>query len=304
MNFSKFKKPMIIYFIFVILVLSSGISLVFLNNEFEFKIPLPNGIIFLFSIILIILTPIIGIFFGYKLGPLYLWIHKKVFGRGLDYYIQEKEIPEKGNLNYINLIYPALMVVNICIMLSKNATIQDILLSEAGKNDQMITIILMTILLPLGIIVATTLFIPAFSLDDAGIVYTNRKKAIKTRTTIEIRSVGNWYLLLLKGFAGISTLLSFYKLISDILIIMRSETMNPLNLIGTIFWPIMPFIIMIMLIPCAIILFVRYDKSNIFMKKWANKFEIKTILDEIVFHEKSLAFDDSVNLKDLHYPKL
>jgi hypothetical protein len=53
------------------------------------------------------------------------------------------------------------------------------------------------------------LFAAVWLIDDAGIICSNKKKIIGTDKTIEIRSVGSTFNKILKGYAGISVILSF-----------------------------------------------------------------------------------------------
>ncbi len=57
----------------------------------------------------------------------------------------------------------------------------------------------------------TLLFVPLWLLEDAGVIC--ERKVIGRRVTADIEGVGNWYLALLKGFAGITTVIA-YLLIS------------------------------------------------------------------------------------------
>ncbi|MFX1264833.1 MAG: hypothetical protein ACFFH0_05605 [Promethearchaeota archaeon] len=57
----------------------------------------------------------------------------------------------------------------------------------------------------------TLLFVPLWLLEDTGVIC--ERKATGRRVTADIEGVGNWYLALLKGFAGITTVIA-YLLIS------------------------------------------------------------------------------------------
>ncbi|MFW9944919.1 MAG: hypothetical protein ACFFB7_07970 [Candidatus Sifarchaeia archaeon] len=57
----------------------------------------------------------------------------------------------------------------------------------------------------------TLLFVPLWLLEDTGVIC--EREATGRRVTADIEGVGNWYLALLKGFAGITTVIA-YLLIS------------------------------------------------------------------------------------------
>ncbi|MHA2379416.1 MAG: hypothetical protein ACXADS_09060 [Candidatus Thorarchaeota archaeon] len=53
----------------------------------------------------------------------------------------------------------------------------------------------------------TLLFVPLWLLEDTGVIC--EREAVGRRVTADIEGVGNWYLALLKGFAGITTVIAY-----------------------------------------------------------------------------------------------
>ena len=118
--------------------------------------------------------------------------------------------------------------------------------------------------------IAIALFAPVWFLMDAGIVYSNKKKLEKKRLPPEVRSVGGWYLYLLKGYAGISVLFAFYEMYTGFLAAESGNEFNP----GFIILLLIPLLIAILMLPAIVIYDMTSEQRNKYVLKYASKFGI------------------------------
>lgn len=248
------------------------------TEGFSKIIPLPTaGTQSLWMISFTILASIVGALIGgFIFGPFFLLSHKKVIGRKMIYGFQNRAQSNKFKGAFFKTLFPALLTVNFCLIFSSNSTIQEIVLRNPGEDmDQMLTF---SAILPLISGVSMAIFSPTWFLLDAGVVYTNKKKVENNSDPIEIRSVGGWYIYLMKGYAGISVIFAFYTFYSNL-----ASTVSDFSA-GTvlifIIWPIMPIFIALMLILGIISLDMTFNKRREFIRKWANKFGILESLEE------------------------
>ena len=84
------------------------------------------GTIIGFSYFFSIIGAFGGIFIGYILGPLFLYFHKKIIGRKMEYGIIDKPQPNKFN-SYFKGFFPALMAIEFGFVVALNPIILDIL---------------------------------------------------------------------------------------------------------------------------------------------------------------------------------
>ncbi len=271
----KYMKPLGVFIIVIGFIL--GISL--LANDTGFARFLPNqlgfqiGYIFWMSAI----AAIIGaVFTGYILGPLFLVVHKYTIGMRMTFGIQERPVPQKLKI-YFKALFPALMALNLAFMFSDSALAQEIIISpewlaNPGTSQVQVPLVVLAMLLPLMSGIALGLFSPVFFLLDAGIVFTNKEKVRNTRDPIEVRSVGGWYNYMLKGYAGISVIISF--------ILFASVVVPTLNNPAVVLVVFLPIIMLIMYIPAFIILEYTAEHRKKFMRKIANRFGIKEPLSD------------------------
>lgn len=99
-------------------------------------------------------------------------IHVKIFGRKLEYGIQELKTPPKFK-NIFKGFFPILLSVNITLLLAANQDLMNIiiypdhLVSEGINSQGVIFLLMYTIGIGLG------LFSTVWLINDAGIVYSN-----------------------------------------------------------------------------------------------------------------------------------
>ena len=237
-------------------------------------------ILFLSIPVLSIIAFIIG---GDVLTPFLLYIHKKVLGRKLIYGIQERKRPEKFKGAFIKSLFPAMLAFNIGILLMDETWIHDLIFHISFQVADVIykEILTLTLLFPIICAIGICAFSAAFFLIDAGIEYTNKGKRKVKRGSfpIDVRSVGGYYLYYLKGYAGISVILSIIDLIIRYFGALSGAGVV-FQIINIITWPFMPFILALFMVPVFIIQDISHDRWQKYTLKWADKMDIMGELED------------------------
>ncbi|MFX0073300.1 MAG: hypothetical protein ACFFAO_19650 [Candidatus Hermodarchaeota archaeon] len=281
MSFKKYMKPLLIYaflnlfLIVLVLIIINSIDDVG-GNWIRFS-PTNNAaydVVYMF-IMITICAIIGGTFVGYALGPLYLYAHKKIVGRKMIYGIQEKEKPDKFKKYFLKGLFPALMALNFALMFAFTDWVQTIATTNQGESGETTPMVTLLALLALMTGISMGVFSSAWFLLDAGIVYTNKEKVKDLSDPIEIRSVGGWYNYLLKGYAGISVILSFYAFFWYMYEIMEiGNRIDGMNIMFIIFYPTLPLVIAILSFPALILLDLTHNHRKKYIRKIAEKFKI------------------------------
>jgi len=238
-------------------------------------------LIFLLIPILSILAYFLG---GYLFTPLLILLHKKIIGRNLIYGIEERERPKEFKGAFLKSVFPALMAFNIAILLSDETVIHNFIFTSSFQSEvapAILQILTITILLPLVSAIGIAVFSATFFLIDSGIEYSNKeqKKVIDGSYPIEVRSIGTYYLYFLKGYAGISVIISIVQLLSEYLTSI-DDVGSIIYITNLLAWPLMPFVIALFMVPAVIIQDATYNARNQFVRKWAEKFGISGRLED------------------------
>jgi hypothetical protein len=211
MKISYYKKPIILYiatylFGIIVFVVAPPNS-----TPYTPLIPIDNAVLEIFTALIdYSIAGILGAFLlGYILAPVFLFIHVKVIGRKLQYGFIEREFPPKFKKTFKGF-FPVLFAVNLSLLLAANQELMNLIIypdhqAPIGQINPIGVVILLMYTVGIGM----GLFSAVWLIDDAGLICSNKTKIKKTGKTLEIRSVGNTFKSLLKGYAGISVLLSF-----------------------------------------------------------------------------------------------
>ncbi len=150
----------------------------------------------------------------------YLGLHRIFTGGSYNYYIQKRDSLEIQTSHAKRLITPALVSLGVSFSLTQ---VPDIVYSlfVVESFDSLPAPVAAPLLasMPLFFILLliasfiSIVFAPAWMLEDIGIICEKRS----TGETADIMGVGNWYLTLLKGFGGITTLLAYVFISIDMI---------------------------------------------------------------------------------------
>ena len=143
-------------------------------------------------------------------------------------------------------------------------------------------IMMISALFPLMGAIGMGVFAPVWFLQDGGIVFSNTEKVKDKAEPTEIRSVGGWYLYILKGYAGISVIISFYTFLSEF---MATNEIGGggMEIVFMIIWPIMPFLLAFIYMPGIAVLDMIYEKRKRYVVNLAGKMGITKKVEPPVF---------------------
>ncbi|MFX0021132.1 MAG: hypothetical protein ACFE9S_02325 [Candidatus Hermodarchaeota archaeon] len=285
MKKSKYNKSLIIFCVYCLFWVGISIAMSRILGYGENLSPIiPFGdagleIAFI-SILFIPLASIVGILIGgYLFTPVFLFSHTKIFRNRYQYGIYTK--PEYKKFKFASQgLFASLMAINISLLLLNPDIVRFITgnygasLTELNPDDYTVTFV---VLLIFTFIFTNLLFSPTWFLMDSGILYSNKSNLRNTDKPLEIRSIGRWYEQFLKGYAGVSVLLSYVEFIT----IFFPATGNNLPLFITmliIFIPF-PFIMIIPSIPALIMLDKIKQKRINFVLNKARSFGITDTME-------------------------
>jgi hypothetical protein len=175
---------------------------------------LPGNILFDF-IWLYVFSLIVGIiaYFASPLISVLLWkLHRLITSKNYNYYIQKSGIQTVTLPQPRRMILPAFVALGISYSISNIRSLANaIFVTESfgtlapEAQTIVISMALLFILLLLSVFIML-LFTPMWLMQDRGLVC---ELKLKSRMTADIEGVGNWYLKMMKGFAGISTIAAY-----------------------------------------------------------------------------------------------
>jgi hypothetical protein len=281
---NKYKKQTILALIVIIFLIINSLISFFLIPELS-SYPLTNIIpgdhmiaeISMIFLLLTVFSLLSVLIIGQFLGILILRIHKKALGKNLEYGLQELKRPDVFKLSIVGLI-PALLTINIAMILSNNDSIVNLVLTTAALTEfevQADTIgpILWTFLaiLPYASIISIGIIIPIWALIETGVTYSSKKQGADGAKPVEVRTVGGWLYSLIKGYTGIGTVVTYY------IFIMRFITESKPNAglpSAIIILPLFPFVIFIFFIPAFVLNNILRNRGHKTLMKVAAKLEI------------------------------
>jgi len=250
-------------------------------------IPVDDALIELIMVFVLILpiSGIIGTFLGgYILSPLIMVFHKSFYRSSKFYGIQSESNNKKVKLLSPS-IYPVLMAINLSFYFLTPEIISVILdanvisdLTNTMKIPVFLRLLGHSILLILTFGASTLLFSPVWLLKDSGIIFTTKEKVENSNEKLLIKSVGEWFQTLLKGYAGIGVILTYTLVIYDFITLYISNIGQPgniLNIPSLILWLGLPFYLIFSTIP-AVIVHDLIKKPRIkYIRKIAEKIGIR-----------------------------
>jgi len=282
MRFSKYSKPILIFCIYIILFgLLAGFYFYLATPSLTPLLPDVNkggqmGIMFF---IIYPLSSILGaVAGGYALSPLYLIIHKKIIGGKMTYGLKEKPFSTKFHKT-LQGFFPTLIALNFALMLAPlplvyQAIIDPIYWGAPGENT--FAALLTLLMIFLGI--SAFIFSPIWFLLDGGIIYTNKEKVEYKDKPIEVKSVGGWYLFIMKGYAGISVIIEYIIFFGIFLQQMFTLMLHDVVITLIVLIPF-PITLTFVFIPTVIILDIFKENRKRYIRKCAKKFGITDFLE-------------------------
>ncbi len=285
MTISKIKKWFLIYFIFVSLGFIPNFIMGFFMEPIKiYRFSLFNNIILwdtLVFLIIYIISPFIGFALTYLVSPLFLKLHKFIFKSRYQYGIELRPNNKELKFNFIRLFFPALLTLNLALILSKLAVIRELIIAPTLLESADDSIIMMVLILPLiGIcaIISIIVYSAIYFLIDSGIIFTNKKYIENKPINTKVQNIGSWFLYILKGYSGISIIFVFYEFYANLF--PSVDLKDPITAFGMIvLWPLMPFIITAIFIPLLPLLKINSEDRKQYLLKKAKEIGITTYFE-------------------------
>ncbi len=250
-------------------------------------IPVDDVLVELILVFILILplSGIIGTFLGgYILSPIIMVLHKSFYRSSKFYGIQSESNNKKVKLLNSGF-YPVLMAINLSFYFLTPEIISAILetnvisdLTIVLKIPVFLRLLGQTILLIFTFGASTLLFSPVWLLKDSGIIFATKEKVVNSDEKLLIKSIGEWFQTLLKGYAGIGVILTYTLVIFDFITLYISNIGQPgniLNVPSLILWLGLPFYLVFSTIPAVIVHdLIKKPRIN-YIRKIAEKIGIR-----------------------------
>lgn len=220
-NISSSLKPVMLIQFFVITIIIITVVFTYLgafpfDSDLGIYRILPGDILidFVWLYVISIILGLVLYFISPTLSSFMLRIHRAFIGRNSRYYSQDIVPNVTIGSQIRRLLLPAFTTLGIAYsIVNMDSIINVILVTESFTgtdiNVQAQSISIGLSLLFILLLMASflmILFVPIWTLQDSGLV---RESEQKPGVISETEGVGNWYLKLVKGFAGISTLVAY-----------------------------------------------------------------------------------------------
>ena len=241
-------------------------------------IPLNNFFLeWMYNMLLLpLIVAFIGFCMGYVLSPLMLFFHKKIVGRKYKFGFYD-QVESKGYKRiFLKGVFPVLMAMNLAVGYSEDLSVRAFMVITTpieGISAGMNTFLY---LIPLMLIFSMVLFSSVWFLEDVGIVYTNSERI--NMGTIEVKSVSGYFINILKGYTGITTIIVLGQLLIEFTIYsISSGYYGHLMLILT--YPLLPLSFSIIISPIFKLLEATKVKRKEFLLKRAKKLGISETIN-------------------------
>ena len=289
----KYRNLVVIYILYIIfwIILTVILKAVVFPKDASIAltrfVPIDDALTEI-GLIFVIFLPISGIIGtllgGYILSPIIMAFHKFFYRTRKNYGIQYESKEKKIKL-LSSGFYPVLLAVNFSFIFLTteipSAILEPNLVSEFSNVLQvqvLIHLLEQFVLLIFTFGASTILFSPVWVLKDSGIVFTSKEKVEKSNEPLLIKSIGEWFQTLLKGYAGIGVLFTYVFVIYDFFVTFITHLGKPgniLNIPSLILWLGLPFYLIFSMIP-AVILHDALKKPRLsYVRKIANKIGIR-----------------------------
>lgn len=290
---SRYRNLIILYFIYIIFwfILSAIVGVII------FPEGTPKALILFFPVddvlailvlVFLVLIPISGILGalvgGCVLSPLIMILHKFFYGSKKFYGIQYETKEQKVSLLKSGF-YPVILAVNLSFIFLTPEIISAILEADvineiafSLKIPVFIRILSQTLILIITFGASTVLFSPVWLLRDSGIVFTTKNRVENSNETLLIKSMGEWFQTLLKGYAGIGVIFTYIFVIYDFIVLFIKNIGHPgnmLNVPSLFLWLGLPFYLVFSMIPAIIVHDALKKRRLRYVRKIANRIGIR-----------------------------
>ena len=171
----------------------------------------------------------------------------------------------------IRSILPGVLAVNLAIYIYLYGGINDLIVQGGSAAESIPSVIEYTAVL-FGIPIASLIIIPLWMIETSGLTGSKRIESYNRPVTPDIENVSQFYIKLLKGFVGISFVVTYtvilyrYFTTADF-----SGSYSPILIVF-----LDPILIILFSLPIALIIEMREEKISAKMQKYLKKIKIDT----------------------------
>jgi hypothetical protein len=204
---------------------------------------------------------------GSSLSAGLLILHRRMTRGSYKYHLQNLGPEPRTEPKLGRLVPPSLAAMGLGYTLSDASGIADFLFvtesfESLPPDTAQVLIITMPVIFILILLtgVLVLFFLPAWLLEDEGVIC--ERKIAGTRLTVDIEGVGNWHLALLNGFAGISALIAYSVILTDLIEWFPTVAAHPELILWFYLVPIIAIFVapLIAMAPISIV-YVAYELS-------------------------------------------
>jgi hypothetical protein len=213
---------------------------------------------FFFMFILLLIGPIIA--------RMLIRLHKLIKLKKFEYFVVKTEKKLSGSRILLRAIFPGLFAINIAMYISFSGFLSSYIYSDPGNIGATVEYAAIIV----GVPIASLLVLPLWILQSLGLMSSKNLELYKRPVTPDIESVGQFYIKMLKGYVGISTVASYTILLIRIYL---AST----DIIATVLMVFIDPIVIIMIFTLISLVFeMRANKLNIRVNKSLEKLNIDT----------------------------
>ncbi|MHA2180970.1 MAG: hypothetical protein ACXAAH_06070 [Promethearchaeota archaeon] len=209
----RFIMPAVFSIILTLVALSLALLPLFYGEPEMIPFIPGNGVV---DTIVSIVIPFFFMFIMLLLGPIMalvlIRLHKIMKLKKYDYFIVRIEKKLSGSRILLRSIFPGLLAINIAIYISLSSSLSSFIYYDL----QMIGATIEYAALLIGIPFASLLVLPLWILQALGLMCSKRVESYNRPVTPDIESVGQFYIKMLKGYVGISTVVSYTVILFQI----------------------------------------------------------------------------------------
>lgn len=265
----RFIMPTIVsLFLTIIALFLSFIPLMTIDIATDYIPIIPGGVIS--DVVISILIPYFFMFLLLFIGPvialILVRVHKLIKLNKYDYFIITIEKKLSGARILLRSTFPGLLAVNIAIYISLYSGLNPLFYFN-GADPQMIPVVIEYIAIIIGIPIACIIILPIWILESSGLMCSKRIESYNRPVAPDIESVGQFYLKMLKGYVGISTIVAYGLILYQFLTSGSSSTAILVVFID-------PIIIILIFLPISLLIEMSSSRLNARLGSYYEKLSI------------------------------
>ncbi|MFX0102507.1 MAG: hypothetical protein ACFFCS_23270, partial [Candidatus Hodarchaeota archaeon] len=263
---SRGKQLILFYVVAVTSILVNGIIiLIFLDDSpssvYRFSFSQSTVMDSCIYAVFWLISPVIGFYLSYLISASFLQSHHFVFRKRVTYAFDKRPDPIRFTKDFSRLFFPALMTVNIGLMLIGVPEVQKFFINpslhENLEYSSLLTLMALIPIISVFSIFSIGIFGGTYFLLDSGVVFTNKNHYTENQMSTVVTPVGSWFMNLLNGYTGIAVVINYYSFLADLIPKINVDS-GFASIMMLVLWPAMPFFLLLTYYPFLILLFDKF----------------------------------------------